>query len=92
MSVWDLGMDDSTAIWCFQINGPELRIVGVVCWVPTVGGGGGGRRSLTHRSKLSWHVTAHPVWTILGVKLPAKLVAIEENRIIAAVLSFICSL
>jgi hypothetical protein len=26
-SAWDLGMDDSTAIWCFQINGPELRIV-----------------------------------------------------------------
>ncbi len=26
-SAWDLGMDDSTAIWAFQINGPELHIV-----------------------------------------------------------------
>ena len=50
--------------------------------------------SLTHRSKAFWHVAAHD-WAILffgmGVKLPAKLVAIEENRIIAATLSFICT-
>jgi hypothetical protein len=50
-------------------------------------------RSLAHRSKLFWQLTAHD-WTILffgmDVKLPAKLVAIEENRIIAATLSFIC--
>jgi hypothetical protein len=26
-SAWDLGVSDSTAIWCFQVNGPELRIV-----------------------------------------------------------------
>ena len=49
-------------------------------------------RSLAHRSKLFWQLTAHD-WTILffgmGVKLPAKLVAIEENRIIAATLRFI---
>jgi hypothetical protein len=50
-------------------------------------------RSLAHRSKLFWQLTTHD-WTILffgmGVKLPAKLVAIEENRSIAATLSFIC--
>jgi hypothetical protein len=26
-SAWDLGVSDSTAIWCFQVNGPELQIV-----------------------------------------------------------------
>jgi phage terminase large subunit len=26
-SAWDLGVSDSTAIWCFQVNGPELHIV-----------------------------------------------------------------
>ena len=26
-SAWDLGVSDSTAIWCFQVNGQELRIV-----------------------------------------------------------------
>ena len=50
--------------------------------------------SFTHRSKLFWHVTAQ-AWTILffgmSVKLPAKLVAIEENRITAATLNFICT-
>jgi hypothetical protein len=48
--------------------------------------------SFTHRSKL--FVTAQ-AWTILffgmSVKLPAKLVAIEESKIIAATVSFICS-
>ena len=38
---------------------------------------------------------AQKAWAILffgmGVTLPAKLVAIEENRIIAATLSFICT-
>ena len=47
--------------------------------------------SLAHRSKLFWQLTAQD-WTILffgiGVKLPAKLVAIEENRSIAATLSW----
>lgn len=50
--------------------------------------------SFTHRSKLFWHATAQ-AWTILffgmSVKLPAKLVAIEESKIIAATVSFICS-
>jgi len=67
---------------------------GATCWVPTVGGGVVVRETLTHRSKLFWHVTEHTFWTILffgiGVKLPAKLVAIEQKRIIAATLSFIC--
>ena len=26
-SAWDLGVSDSTAIWAFQVNGPELQIV-----------------------------------------------------------------
>jgi phage terminase large subunit len=26
-SAWDLGIGDSTAIWCFQVNGPELQII-----------------------------------------------------------------
>lgn len=26
-SAWDLGVSDSTAIWCFQVNGTELHIV-----------------------------------------------------------------
>jgi hypothetical protein len=26
-SAWDLGVSDSTAIWCFQVNGPELQVV-----------------------------------------------------------------
>jgi phage terminase large subunit len=26
-TAWDLGVDDSTAIWCFQVNGHELQIV-----------------------------------------------------------------
>ena len=26
-SAWDLGVKDSTAIWCFQVNGHELHIV-----------------------------------------------------------------
>ena len=26
-SAWDLGVKDSTAIWCFQVNGQELHIV-----------------------------------------------------------------
>jgi phage terminase large subunit len=26
-SAWDLGISDSTAIWCFQVNGQELRCV-----------------------------------------------------------------
>ena len=26
-TAWDLGVSDSTAIWCFQVNGPELQIV-----------------------------------------------------------------
>ena len=68
---------------------------GATCWVPTVGGGVVVRETLTHRSKLFWHVTEHTFWTILffgiGVKLPAKLVAIEQKRIIAAALSFICT-
>jgi hypothetical protein len=41
-----------------------------------------------------WQLTAHEVCVILffeaGVKSPAKLVAIEQTRIIAATLSFIC--
>ena len=48
--------------------------------------------SRTHRSKLLWHAAAHD-WAILffgmGVKLPAKLVAIEESKIITATVSFI---
>ena len=68
---------------------------GVTCWVPAIGGIGGGTLRFTHTPKLFWHEAAHPVWTIfifgMGVTLPAKLVAIEENRIIAATLSFICS-
>ena len=68
---------------------------GVTCWVPAIGGIGGGALRFTHTPKLFWHEAAHPVWTIfifgMGVTLPAKLVAIEENRIIAATLSFICS-
>src|SRR5262249_25113205 len=68
----------------------------VTCWVPAVGGGiAAGTRSLTHRLKAFWQLTAQGLWAILffgmGVKLPAKLVAIEENRIIAATLSFICT-
>jgi hypothetical protein len=67
---------------------------GVVCWVPVVGGGGGGVRSFAHRSKLFWHVTAHD-WAILffgmGAKLPAKLVTTEQNRIIGAPTTFICT-
>jgi len=47
-------------------------------------------RSLAHRSKLFWQLTAHD-WTILffgmGVKLPAKLVVIEERRNITAAAS-----
>ena len=71
--------------------------VGVVtCWVPAVGGGvAAGTRSLAHRLKAFWQLTAQAFWAILffgmGVKLPAKLVAIEENRIIAATVSFICT-
>ncbi len=58
-------------------------------WVP---------RSCTQTVKLFWHLAEHNwrFWTNLffgmGVKLPAKLVAIEENRIIAATFSFICTL
>jgi hypothetical protein len=26
-SAWDLGVKDSTAIWCFQVNGQELHLV-----------------------------------------------------------------
>jgi phage terminase large subunit len=25
-SAWDLGVSDSTAIWCFQVNGPDFRL------------------------------------------------------------------
>ena len=70
--------------------------VGVTCWVPTVGGSVPVPRILTHKSNAVWQLFKHAFWTILffeiGVRLPAKLVAIEQKRIIAAALSFICTL
>ena len=68
---------------------------GATCWVPTVGGGVPVPRSLTHTSNADRQLVEHTFWTILffemGAKLPAKLVAIEQKRIIAAALSFICA-
>jgi len=48
-----------------------------------------------HSRNVSWQLLKQKFWTILffgmGVKLPAKLVVIEEKRIIAAAASFICT-
>src|SRR5262245_49173959 len=66
---------------------------GATCWVPTVGGGVGTPRTLTHVSNELWQIVKHPACTILffgmGVKLPAKLAGIDAKRIIAATPSFI---
>jgi hypothetical protein len=44
-----------------------------------------------HWLKRVWQLRAQPPWAILfvgmGVKLPAKLIVIEDKRIIAAALS-----
>ena len=92
--VWQVNKQRSRSASQF---GPTISggVDGPTCWVPAVGGGGGGTRSLTHTLKLLWQLKEHAFWTTLffgmGAKLPAKLVAIEENRIIAATLSFICT-
>jgi len=53
-------------------------------------------QTLKHSTNARWQLSKHVVWAILifgmGVKLPAKAVAIEDKRIIAAALSFICAL
>jgi hypothetical protein len=47
-----------------------------------------GSVSFVHKSNAIWQLFKHELWAILffgmGVKLPAKLVAIEESRVIAA--------
>jgi hypothetical protein len=62
---------------------------------PPLAAESGYRELLRIGAKLFWHVTEHTFWPILffgmGVKLPARLVAIKESRIIAATLSFICT-
>src|SRR3974377_930709 len=53
-------------------------------------------QTLKHSTNARWQLSKHVVWAILifgmGVKLPAKLVVIEDKRIIATALSFICAL
>jgi hypothetical protein len=53
-------------------------------------------QTLKHSTNARWQLSKHVVWAILifgmGVKLPAKAVVIEDKRIIAAALSFICAL
>ena len=50
-------------------------------------------RSLVHKSNWIWQLTGHEFWAIsfleIGARLPAKLVAIEQKRIITAGASFI---
>jgi hypothetical protein len=51
-------------------------------------------QSCRHWLNKTWQPTAQLRCAILffgmGVKLPAKLIVVEENRIIAAAISFIC--
>src|SRR5262249_58738876 len=69
------------------VVGVEPGATGGTYWVP---------RSCTHRVKLFWHLTEQ-LWTswttlLFGMSVPARLVALEENRIVAATPTFICTL